>query len=52
MYVLQFLFECLRWGPTSLQTVKQHVSGVLQFVRSWGPKIKILKHTLLLLLII
>ena len=22
MYVLKFLFECLRWGPTSLQTVK------------------------------
>ena len=48
VYIFLFLLECLRWGPTSLQTVMRNVIEHLQFVRSWGPEIKIKKHILLL----
>ena len=43
-----FLLECLRWGPTSLQTVMRNEIEHLQFVRCWGPEIKIKKYILLL----
>ena len=52
VYIFLFLLECLRWGPTSLQTVMRNVIEHLQFVRSWGPEIKIKKYILLLCIII
>ena len=48
LYIFYFWSECLRWGPTSLQTVKLNVGEVLQFVRCWGPKTKNKKHINLL----
>ena len=48
VYIFFFLLECLRWGPTSLQTVNDTLVEFLQFVRSWGPEIKIKKYILLL----
>ena len=38
--MFSILSECLRWGPTSLKTVRQNIVLALQFLRSWGPKTK------------
>ena len=41
-----FLFEYLKWGPTSLHTVMRDYFEHPQFVRSWGPKTENKKYTL------
>ena len=43
----KFMLECLRWGPTSLQTVKQHFSGVYTVCTMLGAENINLKYTLL-----
>ena len=41
------MLECLRWGPTSLQTVKRNISGVYTVCTQLGAGNINLKYTLL-----
>ena len=42
----RFLLECLRWGPTSLQTVKLSISEIYTVCTQLGAENKNLKHTI------
>ena len=44
-----FWSECLRWGPTSLQTVKRNVSGVYTVCTMLGAEDQNKKYILLLI---
>ena len=43
-----FWSECLRWGPTSLQTVKRNISGVYTVCTMLGAEDQNKKYILLL----